>query len=193
MIVLEGIDGAGKSQLTRALSTKTVRGTSIFTTQEPTDGLIGTLLRKYLDSSSHLFSPRTAAYLFAADRYEHLHGSDGILSKNDTSYVLIDRYIFSSFAYQGLNVGYKVLWDLNREFPFPETLIYLDLPIEVAWQRIRKNRMAKDHFETIALLEKIKERYEEILRLLEDSEVNILRIQADIPPERLAEVVIQAL
>ena len=66
-IVLEGVDGSGKTTLARGLAERLAsEGADVRLTAEPTDGRIGTLLREGITDD-----PRAEALLFAADRACH--------------------------------------------------------------------------------------------------------------------------
>ena len=110
-------------------------------TWEPTDGVIGRMLRNILAREIRAH-PRTIALLYAADRSEHVHDSQsGIeVRTRQGELVISDRYLFSSLAYQGLECGDEYVQGLNSGFPLPETLIFLDTPVEVCQERLAERR-----------------------------------------------------
>ncbi len=137
-LVFEGGDGSGTTTQLKMLSErlKNSRYPKFFPTFEPTDGLIGRLIRSALKKDAD-FSPQTLAMLFAADRSEHIYGSKGILERaNLNELVICDRYVLSSLVYQGIECGDELPQSLNSRFPAPETLIFLDIDPEIALQRI---------------------------------------------------------
>ena len=79
-IVFEGIDGAGTSTQLKLLQQRP-DADRFFFTAEPTDAPTGTFLRSML-RGTFTVDPRTAAYLFAADRVEHVWGANGAASVN---------------------------------------------------------------------------------------------------------------
>ena len=93
-IVFEGIDGAGTStQIKRLVDSNAEK---FFATAEPTTGETGKFLRRMLGGEFHV-DEKTNAYLFAADRCEHIYGADGVIEKiNSGKTVVSDRYFFSS-------------------------------------------------------------------------------------------------
>lgn len=110
-IVFEGIDGAGTSTQLKLLKEK--KGTENFLfTCEPTSSATGKFLRQMLKGDVAVKN-ETAAYLFAADRNEHINGCLQIEEKNlitgvkeacqKGNIVISDRYLFSSLAYQSVN------------------------------------------------------------------------------------------
>ena len=105
-IAFEGCEGAGKSTQMRLLSEYlTSRGIPHILTREPGGGQISEAIRKIiLDGKNSEMTDECEALLYAAARAQHL--SDTVvpaLERGDT--VLCDRYIFSSYAYQGYGWG----------------------------------------------------------------------------------------
>ncbi|MBR5669002.1 MAG: dTMP kinase, partial [Spirochaetales bacterium] len=102
--VLEGLDGAGTTtQLKKLEDYLQSKGTGVFRTAEPTIYETGKFIRKVL--SGEIKVPQsTIAYLFAADRDNHINNPEyGIISHLKKGEVVIsDRYFFSSFAYQSI-------------------------------------------------------------------------------------------
>ncbi|MGA2641177.1 MAG: dTMP kinase [Spirochaetia bacterium] len=144
-VVLEGLDGAGTTTQLRLLSERLTRdGKPHSATWEPTDGVIGKMLRGILahDIRAH---PRTVALLYAADRSEHIHEPQtGIEARTRRGELVIsDRYLFSSLAYQGLECGYEYVLGLNSGFPLPQYLVFLDTPIEVCQERLAERRKSE--------------------------------------------------
>ena len=117
--VLEGLDGAGTTtqlkNLERYLSEK---GIPVFRTAEPTIYESGLLIRRVL-SGQFKVPQSTTAYLFAADRDNHLnnpeYGIKAHLAKGET--VISDRYLFSSLAYQSIGFDFDQVQRLNSAFP----------------------------------------------------------------------------
>ncbi|MCP4673516.1 MAG: dTMP kinase, partial [Desulfobacula sp.] len=71
-IVFEGIDGSGKSTQIQNISKRLkTQGLKAYTTFEPTDGPVGSLIRQMLSGEIKI-DQRTIASLFAADRTDHL-------------------------------------------------------------------------------------------------------------------------
>ena len=108
-IVLEGIDGAGKSTqmnlLFRALSQM---GLKVFATREPGGTPIGERIRKILlDKACSDMCLRTEALLYASSRAQLVE--QVVKPKvNDGYIVLCERYILSSIAYQAYGAGLEV-------------------------------------------------------------------------------------
>lgn len=171
-IVMEGVDGSGTSTQARAVAAALKSaGRSVMQTFEPSDGPIGRLLREYL--GGHLQSSGTAAadrrlfaYLFAADRHDHLERmNDGVKHALGSGHdVICARYVLSSLAYEGDNPEELHLVEtLNARFPTPDLTVYLDCPVEVALERIANTRDSVDVFENREKLERVRENYRRLL------------------------------
>lgn len=192
-IVIEGIDGAGTTTQNRLLS-ESLNRFSIphLMTAEPTTSPVGQLIRSVL-KSNHSLDPGTTAHLFAADRWEHVFGKNGIKDHCDKGYwVISDRYLFSSLAYQGLLTSPELVWQLNKGFFMPEYLIFLDTPELVGSQR-RSLRQEKEIYETDDFQQQVAIRYRELFAQLSNSYSNLLVLQGDKDPEELHKRIIEFL
>jgi len=166
-IVMEGIDGAGKSTQARLLAKWfEERGYEVVLTKEPTDTAFGKLIRKLVLTGGKegiidgaRISHEAEALLFAADRAEHV--AKLIKPSLQAGKVVIsDRYFYSSLAYQwarGLDLEWLI--DLNRFAIRPNLVILLDLPVKESMKRIN-GRSIKSEFDRIAELQKkVRENY----------------------------------
>jgi dTMP kinase len=163
-IVFEGGDGSGTSTQLSILSDrfKNLKKPVFFPTFEPTDGQIGKLIRTALKKEIFL-KPETFAMLFAADRNEHLYGSDGILTHiNRGELVVSDRYVLSSLVYQGIECGDIFPSLLNSNFPAPELTFFLDIDPEIALKRM-KERDSFELYEYQEFQEKVRQKYKSLL------------------------------
>ncbi len=96
-IVFEGIDGSGKSTIAKRIAEHlSSLGHKIFLTEEPTTTWMGKDVRRAIEEEKN---PLSQALLFFADRAEHVEA----IKKNleDGKIVISDRYVYSTFAYQG--------------------------------------------------------------------------------------------
>ncbi|MBP36757.1 MAG: dTMP kinase [Roseibacillus sp.] len=136
LIVLEGIDGTGKSTQAELLA-KSLRqeGCRVILSREPTDGPFGRKLRE--SATSGRLSPEEELQLFHQDRREHVEKLiDPALQGGEI--VILDRYYFSTMAYQGVR-GFDPgeIRRINEEFaPRPDLLLLLDLSLDTALERI---------------------------------------------------------
>jgi len=140
LIVFEGIDGSGKStQLERTAEWLGGRGYPTVKLREPTDGPHGRILRA--SAVGGRLSPEDECDLFVKDRQWHVENHIRPALEAG-KVVLLDRYYFSSIAYQGAR-GLE-LDDIRRRneaiAPRPDVVLLLDLDPESALQRIKKQR-----------------------------------------------------
>ena len=115
-ITFEGCEGAGKSTQLRFLSAYLAeRGVPHIVTREPGGSSISEAIRKViLDGRFTAMTDECEALLYAAARAQHL--ADTVLPALEAGKtVLCDRYLFSSFAYQGYGRGLprRFLLDIN--------------------------------------------------------------------------------
>lgn len=170
-IVFEGIDGSGTSTQSILLKEHlALNSRKVVLTSEPSRGPIGSLIRHGLHnrvtfSSQKGTFDRQMAYLFAADRYDHLYNEvDGLVKLLAESHtVLCTRYVFSSLAYHCNNdEDFAFVKNLNDPFPKPDLVVYIDISVEVALKRIG-GRTVKDQYENAEKLSVAKRNYDKIL------------------------------
>ncbi len=194
-VVFEGGDGTGTSTQLSLLKQRTdlLRdGPQFFFTFEPTDGPIGQLIRRSLHGDPPL-QAETIARLFAADRNEHLYGKGGIVELCEKNNVVIsDRYVLSSLVYQGLVCKSDLPDRLNADFPYPELVLYFDIPAEKADQRLA-NREKKDAYEKLDFQIQVHRRYGELLPRYTAQGSRLVRINAALSIEEVAQEVWRAL
>ena len=176
-IVLEGLDGCGTTTQTALLEKKLEeRGIKAYSTKEPTDGSIGRFIRSVLQKKESV-DPFTLALLFSADRNEHVFGKDGIIEQTEAGKkVICDRYFFSSLAYQSLFIDYDTVAALNRFYPLPEYLFYIDLSPEECQKRMVARGEETELFERLELQKKIEANYKKSLSLLTGADMKIVVI-----------------
>jgi dTMP kinase len=127
------------------------------------------------------------AYLFAADRNEHIYSFGGIREKAEQGVLVIsDRYLFSSLAYQSVDCGWDFVKTLNERFPLPEILIYLDIPLTEGEKRL-KNRSQREIYEYQDFQAKADAGYKRVLREFSGSGMKILVIDGTEKPEIIHE------
>lgn len=180
-IVLEGLDGAGTTTQMKALGDRL----GCFTTAEPTSDDTGRLLRRCL--SGEIGVPKsTMAYLFAADRYAHLYGPGGIVEKARNGLVICDRYLYSSFAYQGDPALVPLVGALNDRFPSPELVVWLDVPAEICVERMAARGGKREIYENLEYLKSVRDRYARIFSgqmRIGIGRLNVLKIDGTLPKD----------
>ena len=149
-ITLEGIEGSGKStSLEDIANTLDKRSIDYILTKEPGSGSLGNDLRSLLLSSDNRISGEVELLLMMADRRNHLD-SLVIPNLNNGVWVISDRYLDSTYAYQGggRKMDFALIDELSNSLnlPAPDLTILFDLPVEIALERA-KRRANLDRFE----------------------------------------------
>ena len=165
-ITLEGMEGAGKtSRLADLRAFLEGRGIAVLTTREPGGTALGERLRDLLLAPDQApMAPLTELLLMFAARSEHIQ--QVILPALDAGqWVLCDRYVDASYAYQGAgrDLGTAPVAALEALLPQgsrSDLTLLLDLPVELGLTRAR-NRSASDRFEqeSLAFHSRVREAY----------------------------------
>jgi dTMP kinase len=162
-VVFEGIDGAGTSTQLKKLTEKIGRS-RLFVTAEPTGLPTGVFLRRML-KGEFFVDERTAAYLFGADRCEHVFGTGGIIEQLNTGRLVVsDRYFFSTLAYQSVSCGDRLPRMLNSTFPLPELLFYFRINPEVSFGRVISRGETTEIYENTVFQQKTAALYDKIMQ-----------------------------
>ena len=195
-IVLEGIDGAGTStQIKRLVQSDPSK---YIATAEPTSGPTGKFLRQML-AGDFKVDERTNAYLFAADRCEHIFGKGGVQELCQSGKTVVsDRYFFSSLAYQSVSCGLELPQLLNSPFPLPEYLFFFEINPEISLARVNNRKGAKEIYENIEAQKKIAALYEKVISMYENDatlrqEMKIIRIDASQTIEQISNQICSSL
>jgi len=159
LIVLEGLDGAGKSTQVKKLKEYLERVTpSLEYIHFPRYGapVYGDLISRFLRGdfgANDTVHPQLVALLFAEDR----HGAAPAIRKalEEGKTVLLDRYVYSNIAYQCAKLtdpeerSRLRNWILETEFgpfglPRPDVNIFLDVPISFVKENLESQRKGAD-------------------------------------------------
>lgn len=190
-IVFEGIDGAGTSTQIKKLVES---NPDLFVaTAEPTTGETGKFLRKML-AGDFTVDEKTNAYLFAADRCEHIFGKGGVKELCESGKIVVsDRYFFSSMAYQSVSCGEELPKLLNSPFPLPEYLFFFEINPEISLERVNSRNEKKEIYEKLDVQKKIAAQYEKVISSYEKdssaSGMKIIRINAADSIENIAALI----
>ena len=190
--VLEGLDGAGTTtQLKNLEAYMNGKGLPVFRTAEPTIYETGKFIRRVL--SGEVKVPQsTVAYLFAADRDNHLnnpeYGIKAHLSKGET--VRSDRYFFSSFAYQSIGFDPDAVMMLNSRFPYPEIVLYVDTPVEDCISRIDSRGTNKEIYEKLDYQRLVHDNYESFFSRLPEG-CRLIRVDGTLTREEIFAILVK--
>jgi dTMP kinase len=154
LIVLEGPDGAGKSEQARILAERLRRqGRAVTEAREPGGTRVGEQVRAVLlDPGPVPRGPVTDALLFTAARAQLVREVlRPALARGDV--VVCDRYATSTIAYQGYGSGLEleVLATIQRwatDGLEPDLVVLIDVPPEVGLERLAQGR-ERDRFEDV--------------------------------------------
>ena len=181
LVNLEGIDGCGKSTQSKLLLEKLEgEGEKVIILKEPTKRPHGQKLWDMLHGKRKATNEEILE-LFVLDRKQHVE--EKIEPALDSgAVVLMDRYYYSSMAYQvagGIDV--EEIREKHEFAPKPDVVLIFDLPVSVALERVKGHSDA-DEFEKEEHLEKVREAY---LNLENDPLVRI--VDATGTPEEIFE------
>jgi dTMP kinase len=192
-VTFEGIDGSGKSTQAELLRARLVAdGYDVVLTREPGGTELGERIRDLLLHGGHV-SPWAEALLYAASRAQHV---DEVVrpALERGAWVVCDRYVDSSVAYQGAGrgLGLDRVLDLNLaavaglmpERTFLLSLDVTELPARLSGDHDRLEREPGDFHARVA------EGYDELAGRFPE---RIVVLDASLAPEVLAEEVYGAL
>jgi dTMP kinase len=162
LIVIEGIDGTGKSSLAESLARRLRRGGwRVGRWREPSRGALGQAARR-----ASAKDPAQAAFLFTLDRGSQRADLRRLRARSDV--VLSDRSFYSTLAYQGSALPpmeRSQLERLQRAFAEPPDLVlWLDLPPKEALARVRERGEARHRLEREATLRRVARSYRALAR-----------------------------
>jgi dTMP kinase len=153
LVAIEGIDGSGKTTQAQLLARFCIENQlSHVISKEPTRGKYGQLIR---DSAIRgRLSVDEEIELLLQDRREHVQE---IIAPalDEEKIVILDRYYFSTAAYQGAHgANPELILSSNEAFaPQPDLLVILDVPPQIGLQRIRERGDEPNKFETVDSLD----------------------------------------
>src|SRR3989344_9700225 len=178
LIVIEGIDGAGKTTQANQIYKEFSKNNKAYLTKNPTDGDIGLLVRRVLSGEIKI-PPIALQFLFSADR--QVQQIDIINRLKNGEVIIMDRYFWSSIVYGISDLsGYNFdesgdlllvtqgILSMYHQFLIPNLSIFLEIPIEVAIDRINKKNKKKEIYENEEKLNKIHKGYKWLIEKFEN-------------------------
>jgi dTMP kinase len=138
LVVICGIDGSGKTTLQNNIgSYLETQNQGYIATRQPTNFYrTNEHVRKYLDTGETDLSIEAIALFAACDRLMHI---DTVVnpSLENGKWVLCDRYVYSSYAYfKSRGIDEEFTREINKYVPAPDKVIFLELPGNVACERV---------------------------------------------------------
>lgn len=196
LIVLEGIDGSGKTSLAEFLADYFGKlGFEVVSTRQPGATDLGKQIRAVLHDRPFEVCAKAEFLLFAADRAQHIESVvKPALAAG--SLVISDRMADSSLAYQGAGRGLSTtsLREINEwamDGIQPDITLYIRVDPQVAFQRMQKRNEALTHFEKekVDFFRKVSQRYDELYEGRDD----VIMIDGNQSIENVQQQVLQAL
>ncbi len=168
VISFEGIDGAGKTLMASLfadyLSSMDIE---VVLLRDPGSTHLGETLRELLLNKSFT-SPWIDVLLFFSARLEGIN-SKILPALREGKWVILDRFIDATLAYQGYGQGLDVddirrIYDIVSYGFYPDLTILLDCPVEIAVERIRNRANEKTRWERLGydFLERVRDGYRKI-------------------------------
>ena len=141
LIVFEGIDGSGKTSLSRLfLKYLTEKGIPAIWLREPTDSALGDKIRCVAQDNEQISPQQELNYFIQDRRWDVETNILPALQAGKT--VVLDRYFYSNACYQGARgLDMKAIIDLNLAFaPRPDLTFIIDVDVDRALERISNSR-----------------------------------------------------
>lgn len=162
--MIEGIDGAGKTTQAELVSAcLDAIGIPVVRSKEPTDGPWGQRIRQ--SASTGRLAPSEELEAFIEDRKEHV--AKTILPALELGkVVVVDRYYFSSAAYQGARgMDPEYILRENEKFaPQPDLLVILEVDAATGVRRVTNRGDVGNLFEREEDLQKSAKIFSELQR-----------------------------
>ena len=166
LIAFEGIDGAGKTTQVKSLHAMLVRaGIDPHWSKEPTDGPWGRMIRDASKSGKRM-TLEEEMEAFTKDRDDHVRSRVKPCLDAGKVYIL-DRYYYSTIAYQGTNGGdpEQLTRHMTATYPVPDVVIYIDVPAEIGIHRVQTSRGdVPNAFEKVETLRNVREIFLDLAR-----------------------------
>ncbi len=162
LLALEGIDGAGKSTLARAVATALRRrGQKVLLRREPANPALGRLAQTAAARDAW-----AGAVYFTLDRFLARPSLERDLLRSDL--VVTDRSLYSTLAYQGSRLSARAVRRLEELGPratvIPDQVVLLDLSPEEAVRRLGRRGRVRGPLEHRRTLTRVAQRYRQMAR-----------------------------
>jgi dTMP kinase len=189
----EGIDGSGKTTLIDLVLKQLITNNyPALKTREPGGSAIGQSIRNLLQHSNAEMSSLTEAFLFAADRAEHIKSLIAP-AINQGKIVLSDRTYLSSMVYQAdEELSQETILKINTvalQGTSPDLVIFIDISPEEALKRAVARAENQTRFESrgVEYFKKVADEYKKLLKAIPNSMI----LDGTLKSEILAKIVVQ--
>lgn len=193
-IVVDGIDGCGKTTIIEALS-RALRKLNITSicVHEPTNGVYGLAARRLVEGK---VNPPTSKLhkLFTQDREDHVRTKINpalhFISNNPEFCLLQDRGYLSASAYQAEDDS-EILSILDEQrliAPSPDFFFLIDTPVSLALKRIATRSKEITIFDREKTLKEVRRRF---LILAKSGNIQMNIINGTLPIEEIVDKIIQ--
>lgn len=179
IIAIEGTDGCGKSEISRMLFNKLRKeGKEVILAGEPGHTEAGSKIRDILLGGTDM-CPQCRLLLYLASMVDMVRDvacmhDDEVLHDNSL-YIILDRFIFSTMAYQGDSINVSTIEDLMYTFEieelWPDITFILDMDPTLALLRKGRDDIYTTSDENVEYLEGVRGRYLELARKYSDVHV----------------------
>ncbi len=188
LIVFEGIDGSGKTTLSKMFYSYLLdKGQAVTWFREPSDSPWGQKIRELANHKDSIPIEEELEYFIKDREWNVSHNILPNLENKKT--VILDRYYFSTACYQGAR-GFDMgkIIEQNKQFaPPPDIVFLIDVDVETALDRIQRNRDQEAKlFEKREFLQKVRDNY------LKLKEPNIQVIDGTLPVDQVFAAIIDA-
>lgn len=192
---LEGIDGSGKSTVISIIQKELEkRNANFIAVREPGSTGIGEKIRDMLLDPNVFISPVEEVYLYATSRAIFVRRIV-LPALNSGKLVISERYVDSSFAYQGYGKGVplKFIYEINKTAisgVFPNLTVLLDIDPSTGIKRLESKKKDRLELEGLNFYERVRDGY---LKLAERFRYRYMVIDGTKEPGEIASIVLDKL
>ena len=151
-IVIEGLDGSGKTSVSEQLAKDldpTNRG-FIVRTNEPNDDMVGgQFIRDILTKKRTDYTPEVLPLAFAANRLDHCDRLIKPWLEGEGRIVISDRYYLSSLVYQSSpTFSFENVMFCNQFALKPDIIFFINVDNKICYERMKHRNQPPELFET---------------------------------------------
>ena len=182
-IVIEGLDGSGKTTQAKLLVRKLCKSYSAVFTAEPSHGKIGKFIRNRILYGETRPPVSVEALLFAADRIDHINSEvQPALDEENCCFRPLCLFFLAYQGSSGLSLGW--IETINQLALKPDLALLIDVAPEVVLERLKRKKSVMENLET---QRKVRDIY---YKFVEKGE--LLRIDGDKPKNEVSKEVLLA-